>query len=345
MIAKRTRKPRTRDRAEEAGVGSPAATPRAAQNNAEPPDGRDNKGRFAAGNPGGPGNPFARQTAQLRSALIQRVTSEDMGVIADALILKARNGNLDAIKLLFQYVIGKPAAAVNPDTLDVQEFRDIYAPRKEILEQGPQLMQGLPPHVLNLLVGTVNDVCAEQLGRVLSLPPEQLAQANLAEFFPGARPAPATVPSAPANQDHVSNPVVADINRLIYGDDEDDDDQEAEDELDQVDAAPSTNRPNGVNRPTKAGPRPSVNGGNGRAFKQGHQAAAPGAKGVASSPERSLKNGMGRGRRKEHGGPSTNGDAALDRRDGMTEAATCQDDAPDAGFSMPNRLLKSNETC
>jgi hypothetical protein len=43
-------------------------------------------------------NPFARRTAQLRSALIQRVTLEDMAVIADALILKARNGDLAAIK-------------------------------------------------------------------------------------------------------------------------------------------------------------------------------------------------------------------------------------------------------
>jgi hypothetical protein len=42
--------------------------------------------------------PFARRTAQLRSALIQRVTMEDMAVIADALILKARNGDLAAIK-------------------------------------------------------------------------------------------------------------------------------------------------------------------------------------------------------------------------------------------------------
>jgi hypothetical protein len=309
MIAKRTRKPRTRDRAEDTGVGSAPTTPQSAQNNAEPPDGRDNKGRFAAGNPGGPGNPFARQTARLRSALIQRVTSEDMGVIADALILKARNGSLDAIKLLFQYVIGKPTAAVNPDTLDVQEFREIYAPRKEILEQGPQLMQGLPPHVLNLLVNTVNDACAERLGQVLSLPPEQLAEAakDLAALFPGGQPDPAAVP-ATENHDDEPDPVVADINRLIYGHDEEDDedDQETEDELDQVDAAPSIN-----------GPRPSPNGGNGRARREAPPPSATGAKGLAPSPERSIKNGMERGRRKKRGDPpSINGDEPADRRDG-----------------------------
>jgi hypothetical protein len=324
MIAKRAPKPRTRDRAEQTGVGSAPATPQADQNNAEPPDGRDNKGRFAAGNPGGPGNPFARQTARLRSALIQRVTSEDMGVIADALILKARNGSLDAIKLLFQYVIGKPTAAVNPDTLDVQEFREIYAPRKEILQQGPQLMQGLPPHVLNLLVNTVNDACAERLGQVLSLPPEQLAEAtrDLAAFFPGGQPAPAGVPAAPADRDDEPDPVVADINRLIYGDveedDEDDeDDQEDEVEPDQADAAPSVNGRNGATRPTGAGPRPSTNGGNGQILERAPRPPAAGRKGVAPSPERSPQNGMKHGRRKKDGSPpSTNGDPATNRGHG-----------------------------
>src|SRR5439155_25512773 len=180
--------------------------------------GRDPKGRFAAGNAGGPGNPFARQTAQLRAALVQRVTSEDMGVIADELIFKARNGNLAAIKLLFQYVIGKPTVAVNPDTLDVQEFREVYAPRKEIMEVAPQVLQGLPPRVLSTVVDIVNDVCSEQLGKLLSLPPEQVAEVtkNLAAFFPGAQPA-ATAPAAAANQHDDSDPLIAEINRLVYG--------------------------------------------------------------------------------------------------------------------------------
>ena len=34
-------------------------------------------------------------------------------------------GDLAAIKLLFQYVLGKPAATVNPDALDVDEV-DLY---------------------------------------------------------------------------------------------------------------------------------------------------------------------------------------------------------------------------
>jgi hypothetical protein len=164
-------------------------------------------------------------------------------------------------------------------------------------------------------VDTVNDACAQRLGQVLSLPPEQLAEAtkDLAALFPGAQPAPATGPAAPPNHDDESDPVVADINRMIYGDGEEDDDeddeddQEPENELDQVEAAPSGNRFNGANRSTEAGPRPLPNGGNERAFKQGPQPSATGATGVAPGPERTLKNGMGRRRPKKGGSPpSTN---------------------------------------
>ena len=41
-------------------------------------EGRDDKGRFAAGNKGGPGNPFARQTAANRQAVVNAVTEQDL---------------------------------------------------------------------------------------------------------------------------------------------------------------------------------------------------------------------------------------------------------------------------
>ena len=91
--------------------------------------GRDARGRFAKGNLGGPGNPFARKVAALRTALIASVSEEDMRAIAEQLVVSARLGDLAAIKLLFQYVLGKPAAAVDPDTLDLQEL--------ELYKRGP----------------------------------------------------------------------------------------------------------------------------------------------------------------------------------------------------------------
>ncbi len=89
----------------------------------QPPDARRAPdGRFAEGNAGGPGNPFARQVAALRAGLLARLTPQDLGDVADALLRQARDGNVAAAKLLLSYAVGKPAAAVDPDTLDLHEF-------------------------------------------------------------------------------------------------------------------------------------------------------------------------------------------------------------------------------
>jgi hypothetical protein len=87
------------------------------------PSGRDAWGRFAPNNPGGPGNPFARKTAALRKALIDAVTETDLQEIAAILLLKAKQGDLAAVKLLFSYIIGKPEKAADPDTLDRHEWQ------------------------------------------------------------------------------------------------------------------------------------------------------------------------------------------------------------------------------
>src|SRR5579872_5619811 len=96
----------------------PDAKPQAAEG------GRDTHGRFGKGNAGGPGNPFARQVAGLRSALLGRVTPADVEAVADELIRQAKEGNLAAAKLLLSYALGKPAQAVDPDTLDLQEWEN-----------------------------------------------------------------------------------------------------------------------------------------------------------------------------------------------------------------------------
>ena len=105
---------------------------------------RDANGRFAIGNDGGPGNPFARQTAALHSAFLQRATPEDMKAIADKLIEQAKGGNVVAAKLVLQYTIGKPAPAVQPDKLDAEEWEHTkttaWKPLRELqMGMGPGL--------------------------------------------------------------------------------------------------------------------------------------------------------------------------------------------------------------
>jgi hypothetical protein len=98
---------------------------------------RDAKGRFVKGNKGGPGNPFARQVALLRATMVYCVPPERMARVVIALTEKAASGDVAAMKLFFQYLIGLPTEAVNPDRLPIDEwekFRDAAINPEEIGE-------------------------------------------------------------------------------------------------------------------------------------------------------------------------------------------------------------------
>jgi hypothetical protein len=69
--------------------------------------GRDSKGRFVAGNRGGPGNPYGRQVAKLRSALLSAVDPKDIKQIVAKLIVRSKEGDIVAIRELLDRCIGK----------------------------------------------------------------------------------------------------------------------------------------------------------------------------------------------------------------------------------------------
>jgi hypothetical protein len=84
---------------------------------------QDAKGRFVRGNSGGPGNPFARQVAALRKMLLDTVTPERLRTIVEALVTQAAAGDTTSAKLVLLYTLGKPAATVEPDRVDLDEYR------------------------------------------------------------------------------------------------------------------------------------------------------------------------------------------------------------------------------
>jgi hypothetical protein len=107
-------------------------------------DGRDGKsGRFTPGNQCGRGNPHARRQAALRAVLEDAVGEERLRRIAGKLADLAEQGNLEAAKLLFAYLLGKPREAPDPDRLDLEEWRLAanYPSRNAILLRE---MEGLP---------------------------------------------------------------------------------------------------------------------------------------------------------------------------------------------------------
>jgi hypothetical protein len=58
----------------------------------------------------------------LPSAFCRQITEEEIEEIAAKLPEKAKAGDVAAARLFLSYAIGKPTAAVNPDTLDQQEW-------------------------------------------------------------------------------------------------------------------------------------------------------------------------------------------------------------------------------
>jgi hypothetical protein len=145
----------------------------AATHAADIPAGRDPKGRFAKGNPGGPGNPFARHVAKLRSALVQCVTEADIRQIANGLLVSAKLGHLPSIRILLMYVLGKPLCAVNPDTLDIEEWRQLVQPLTQIMDQLPQALMSVPADTAADMVRTAQPYAQRMVGEELTAPPPE----------------------------------------------------------------------------------------------------------------------------------------------------------------------------
>ncbi len=90
---------------------------------AEPKKDRDARGRFARGNRGGPGNPFNRQVANLRKALLDVVGAGELAEVIRVLIGQALGGHTESAKVLLTTVIGQAGKAPDPDALDLNEWR------------------------------------------------------------------------------------------------------------------------------------------------------------------------------------------------------------------------------
>jgi hypothetical protein len=129
-------------------------------------EGRDQRGRFAPGNRGGTGNPFARQVAALRKAFLQGVTPEDLAAIAAALLAKAKEGDLAAAKLVLAYAIGKPEAAVDPDRLDIEEWQT-FKESAGMMRELPDLVQRPDPELPLTVLRATRPCVTREVGRQL----------------------------------------------------------------------------------------------------------------------------------------------------------------------------------
>lgn len=115
-------------------------------------NGRGEGGRFSKGNPGGPGNPFARRVARLRSVLLDAVTETDLAEVVAGLLGAAKAGDAAAARLVLSYTVGQPTPAPDPDRLDADETR-VFQELAEALGDF-RLHAMLAPDVVRLAVDT-----------------------------------------------------------------------------------------------------------------------------------------------------------------------------------------------
>jgi hypothetical protein len=104
-------------------------------------DGRDNAGKFSAGNSFGRGNPVARHAQRLRQLFVTAVTEEDIRDIVSKLVAMAKNGDIQAANLLLTRALGKPSTSEVTLPLD-----DVLTLDEQILALGPVTRENLEQH-------------------------------------------------------------------------------------------------------------------------------------------------------------------------------------------------------
>ncbi len=144
-------------------------------NDATSANGRDGKGRFAPGNPGGPGNPYTRQTALLRQVVLDELNEVEIRIIVQRLKAVALAGDVQAIKLVLGYAVGKPEGAVNPDEVDRLEWelrQRLSVPAAEV----ERLAERVPARQANAVAAATAQAVSLQRGLDIA---ERLKQRGL----------------------------------------------------------------------------------------------------------------------------------------------------------------------
>src|SRR5262245_16842731 len=177
----------------QAAAAAPAAPPSgdapAASASGQPsPNGnsRDGRGRFGPKNPGGPGNPFARQVAALRQVVLDAITAEDMQKIVRKLIELAADGNVAAARLLLSYALGKPQPVPDPDRMDAAEWQ-VFRETSRMFHESPDFAQqpdpALPLDFVRGLRPIFTDIHRDKLAEVIAHPEKLMGPRHSEEFL------------------------------------------------------------------------------------------------------------------------------------------------------------------
>jgi hypothetical protein len=99
-----------------------------------------------------------------RQALLSTVTERGVKDLAVHLMLLAHAGDVAAMKLLFAYVLGRPAETVDPDTLDLKEWQ-LYQQSLARPDEVHGLLGKLPPDFVLVMLRAVLPAMVQTLNR------------------------------------------------------------------------------------------------------------------------------------------------------------------------------------
>jgi hypothetical protein len=118
------------------------------------------------GNSGGPGNPHARHCAHMLEMFRNSITDEEMYGLCRVLYERAITGDMSALKMVWQYKLGKPLPVPNPDMIDRDEW-------DHVLGQLPsRIGNAIVSAALPSIASTISHTLAQQL--LQGLPAEYL---------------------------------------------------------------------------------------------------------------------------------------------------------------------------
>jgi hypothetical protein len=131
------------------------------------------------GNAGGPGNPHARHCARMLEMFRNSITDEEMYALCRVLFERASGGDMGALKMVWQYKLGKPLQAPNPDMIDRDEW-DHFQKDAMTLEEMKQVLGQLPSRIGNAIVSAALPSIASTISHTLA---QQLLQGLPAEYL------------------------------------------------------------------------------------------------------------------------------------------------------------------
>jgi hypothetical protein len=140
---------------------------------------RDSQGRYLKNNAGGPGNPHARYCARMLEMFRNSITDEEMYGLCRVLFERASGGDMGALKMIWQYKLGKPLPAPNPDMIDRDEW-DHFQKDAMTLEEMKQVLGQLPSRIGNAIVSSALPSITSAISHTLA---HQLLEGLPAEYL------------------------------------------------------------------------------------------------------------------------------------------------------------------